>query len=90
MSPRQRFFLVMFLVIAIGFSIGIVMGETQSIWAIAAFLLVPFVGTFVLYKIRYPVCGTSLSYKGKIGGLSLYAGYANRKCQKCGHDLTKK
>lgn len=89
-SPKSTFIYATLIITLVGLMIGIILVETQEkAWAIAFFVWL-MIGSVALYKVRCPNCGTSLAFQGKIGGLSLYAGFARSKCQDCGYDLRKR
>jgi hypothetical protein len=87
-SSKQKFLLTTLLLVVVGLALGLLMLSLQSLWFAFALIVWTFASSYLLYQVRCPNCGTSLSYKGKVGGMSLYAGFANRRCQNCGHDLT--
>lgn len=89
MSPRRKFFVVMTLLVVIAFVLGLLMLQQQSLVFAGALVLWTFVSSYVLYQVKCPNCATSLSYKGKYEGLSIFAAFANRRCRNCGYDLEK-
>jgi hypothetical protein len=87
-APRTKFWLVMF-----GMIIGALFVSPQMIGLDRKYEDILFfgwlvVGSVLLIVIRCPTCGTPLAFQGRIGGLPLIAGFANKQCKKCGHDLT--
>jgi len=92
LSPRQMFALGLLIFIAIGLAIGVVAAwfkQHSPVLMIIFFAWVA-IGSVALMQIRCPRCGTPIAYQGKLGRLSLYAGFARRHCQNCGEDLTKR
>ena len=90
-SPRGRFIYGMLIFIIIGLAIGVIDSMTHGQVMGPMFILFfvwGIVGSIALIKIRCPTCGTSVAFQGKVGGLSIYAGFVRRNCQKCGRDLT--
>ena len=88
MSPRQKFYLVAAFSTAFGFVVGCLMIYLQSKVMAGVFIGWIFVSSYLMYRVRCPDCGASVAYKGEIVGISICAGFANRRCQMCGHDLT--
>jgi ribosomal protein S27AE len=89
MSPRRKFGLVVLAIVIVGLILGVLAIRTQSQLYEITFLVWIALGAILLYQVRCPKCGASLALQGKVGGLPVFAGYANRKCQNCGADLTK-
>lgn len=90
-SPRAKFVYGTIVYVLVGLLTGVVAAETDS--RVMSPLFICFFawiifGSWVLSKIRCPNCDTSVAYQGKLGGLSIYAGFVRSKCQNCGHDLT--
>ena len=46
------------------------------------------VGSIAMLLTRCPQCGSPLVFQGKVAGIPIIAGFANKRCKKCGHDLT--
>jgi hypothetical protein len=82
----------MVIFVIVGLAIGITAGEFKdhSQVLMVAFFAWVAIGSLVLMQIRCPRCGTPVVYQGKLGKISLYAGFVRRQCQHCGEDLTKK
>jgi endogenous inhibitor of DNA gyrase (YacG/DUF329 family) len=77
------------LLVVVGIILGVLIIKTQSVMLAAMFFGWVVVGSFLMYQVKCPKCSTSLTYKGKLGVLPIYAGFANKRCQNCGFDLTK-
>ena len=92
LSPRQWFIGCMVIFVAVGLAVGITAGEfdDHSQVLMVVFFAWVAISSLVLMQIRCPRCGTPVVYQGKVGKLSLYAGFVRRQCQNCGEDLTKK
>lgn len=89
LSPRKKFAWGMVVFVIVGVAIGIFAAETQIHalkWVFFAWIGI---GSICLMQIRCPNCTTPVVYQGKMGGISIYAGYVRKTCQNCGHDLTK-
>jgi len=89
MSPRVKFISFGLASIAIGLAIGVTLVSTQNKLLMAGFFGWIAIASFLLLRIRCPSCGVPVAYQGQFGRLSVYAGFARRTCQNCGHDLTK-
>lgn len=92
LSPRQKFAWGMAIFVVVGLTIAVFAGEYKEK---AQTLMVVFfawggIGSLVLMQIRCPRCDRPVVYQGKLGKLSLYAGFVRRHCQNCGEDLSKK
>jgi ribosomal protein S27AE len=90
-SPRAKFIYGAIIFIVIGLAIGVMAAVTHARVMSSIFIMFfawIFIGSWVLSQIRCPNCGTSVAYQGKLGGLSIYAGFVRSECQNCGHDLT--
>lgn len=85
--PRSKFVYTAIVFILIGLTIGGLLIETQKTILAVIFFVWIVVGSWALSSIRCPNCGTSVAFQGKVGGVSLYAGFVRRTCQNCGHDL---
>ena len=92
LSPRQRFAWGLAIFVIGGLTIAVIAGEFKehSQAFMVAFFAWGGIGSFALMQIRCPRCGTPVVYQGKLGKLSLYAGFVRRNCQNCGEDLSKK
>jgi uncharacterized membrane protein YhhN len=92
LSPRQKFAWGMVIFVAVGLAIAIAAGEYagQSQVPMVMFFAWCGIGSLLLMQIRCPRCGTPVVYQGKLGKLSVYAGFVRRHCQNCGDDLDKK
>ncbi len=88
LSPREKFIFAAMAFVLIGIAIVVILVETQSKALIVGFFAWIGIGSLLLTRIRCPNCGTSVAYQGKVGGLSIYAGFVRHSCQNCGHDLT--
>jgi hypothetical protein len=89
MSPIQIFKLAMVTFVAVGFGIGIALVETQIKALFFVFFGWGIAGSYLVFLVKCPACGTSITYKGQVLGLPFYAGYASRECRNCGFDLTQ-
>jgi len=58
-------------------------------WFLVPFLVLVYFIPFVLERITCPNCGESVSYQGKVIGMTIRGGFIRRKCQKCGWDLNR-
>jgi hypothetical protein len=88
-SPRKIFACGMVLFILVGIAIGIAAAEIKIYslkWIFLAWIVI---GSFCLLKIRCPKCKTPVAYQGRLGKMSIYAGFVRKTCLNCGHDLTK-
>ena len=88
LSPRQKFAWVLIVFVVVGIAIGVFEAETDIYelkWVFFAWIGI---GSVCLMQIRCPNCATPVVYQGKLGRISIYAGFVRRKCQNCGYDLT--
>lgn len=83
-SVYQKFWLRMIVLILIGLIIGIVAVETSSKIALYCFFAWTFIASYLLYKVKCPNCGTSLTYGGTKAGIPIHSGFASRNCKNCG------
>lgn len=88
-SPRKKFVYAACAFILVGLAIIIALVETQQTALIVAFFVWIMGGSFLLMRIRCPNCGVPVAYQGKLGSISIYAGFVRSKCQNCDADLTK-
>ena len=88
LSPQKKIAWGMVVFVVVGIGIAIVEGETHIDALKWVFFAWGGIGSICLMQIRCPNCETPVVYQGKLGGLSIYAGFVRRKCQNCGHDLT--
>lgn len=87
-SVRAKFWLVTAFVMAVGFGIGVLMVQLQSQILMYAFFGWAFVASYLMFRVKCPNCGTSVTYQGKIVGLPILGGYAHSKCKVCAYDFT--
>lgn len=89
-SPRARFWLVTIGVIVGAFIVSpemIGLSEKYEDFVFFGWLIL---GSIAMSLVRCPRCGTPLVFQGRIAGIPLIAGFANRCCKKCGCDLTSR
>lgn len=89
-SPRMTFVLGVGMFVVVGIGIAFALIETQETALEVAFFGWIIGGSYLLSRIRCPNCGISVAYQGKLGGISIYAGFVRTRCQNCGEDLTKR
>ena len=90
-SPKSKFRCGALIFVSVGLAIGVIAAQTNAQVMSPIFILFfvwIVIGSWLLLRISCPNCGTSVLYQGRLGGLSMYAGFVRRKCQNCGHDLT--
>lgn len=82
----------MVIFVIVGLAIAIAAGERadHSQGLMVGFFAWVGIGSLVLMRIRCPRCGTPVVYQGKLGKVSVYAGFVRQHCQNCGEDLGKK
>jgi len=88
-SPRKKFVYAACTFIVVGLAIVVALVETQETALTIAFFAWIMGGAFLLTRIRCPNCDVPIVYQGKLGSISIYAGFARKKCQNCGEDLTE-
>ena len=92
LSPWQKFACVTAIFVSVGLAMGIIAGEFDIDTEVLMVVFFSWVAvcSFALMQIRCPRCSTPVVYQGKLGKVSLYAGFVRRHCQNCGEDLSKK
>jgi len=89
MSVRSRFnvVLVFLLIVALGLIVALLKSQSQVVeYVFYGWLLA---GSIWLASIKCPNCGARVVFKGRVGGVGIYAGFAGSQCSACGHDLTQ-
>ena len=89
LSPKRMLILAFAIFVVIGLLIGAFSVATQ----VEAFSYLFFgwviVGSFLIYRIRCPKCGSPVALQEKGVRFPLFAGLTVTKCQSCGEDLTR-
>ena len=88
MSPRNEFRASSALVVGVALAIGLVMLQTQNHWLMVAFVVWVVVSSYLMSRVRCPRCRESVTFRGRVFGLKFHAGYASKRCNNCGYDLT--
>ena len=86
---RTQFRLVVFAVMLVGFGIGVLAVQLQSLALSLVFLGWVPIASFLIYQVKCPNCGTSATYMGKFLGMRMWGAIvAQTKCSACGYDFT--
>lgn len=88
MSPRTKFWLIALVMIVGALTISPKMIGLSDDYEELLFFSWLGVGSILMVLVKCPQCGTPLAFQGTIKGIPMVAGFANRHCAKCGHDLT--
>ena len=89
-SIYEKFWRTLGLLVLVGFILGVVAVETNLKAVLFCFFGWAFIASYILFKIKCPNCGSSLTYKGTVAGLPIYSGFASRNCKNCGCALCSK
>lgn len=87
-STRARFYLITILVIVIGIAAIPFFFDPDGTYFSFVFFGWICIGSFLVFQVKCPNCGTPVVYQGKVAGVRMYAGFVRKQCQCCRYDLT--
>ena len=88
MSAKSKFLLTLILALLGGLVVIATWLVTGHDWVAYLLFVWLLVGTWMLYRVACPQCGTPVAYSAKFGKLRILSAIPRRTCEQCGYDLT--
>ena len=89
-SPQSKIVLLLAFYLVIGFVLGIIIVETQSLVFVVIFFVWFIVANILLNKVKCPKCQEPIVGQNSVKSESFLGRIFKERCSNCGHDLTRK